>query len=327
MKTFYYFILLIILFSCKVESELPSPPSTLVELQYPTGTGNSSNEVNGLLGYGYDANGFCDTISARAKILDLTDNSNDIFMGHPRSFTPTLFSGGDFADFSEKINNVNITNCSGFALTSHIKSLFKLAFNSDSINPNDAFAYYAETYYDSRYKLYVLSNELKTTSSFNNDVFSLSPGQLISKYGTHVLTDVSLGSRIEVLYRCIPDVNGSAQSAEQGIYKRMNQFLNGIPGIISINQTPVHTAKDEQLIYNTIGSKIKLCGLINATDNNPDNIQVNLSSAFGENIKVQFIQIGEDGILPLYDLIKDLTKKQEIKDYIEEYMNSISSTK
>ncbi|NDP23006.1 MAG: hypothetical protein GZ091_18285 [Paludibacter sp.] len=322
MKTYYFLFLLFLLFSCKeenvVETELPIPQSSLVELQYKTGSGNSSNEDTNLLGYGYDAIGFCDTISARAKVLDLTGSSNNIAIDNPNTAFPLLISGGSFANFSEKVNNVNIINSSPLALNSQIKSLFKLAFNSDSINPNDAFAYYAYTCIYSHFGLFVISNELKTTSSFDNDVSSLTPKELISKYGTHVLTDVFLGSKIEVLYRCV----GDAESAEQGIYKRMNQFFGGTAGIITINQASGHIAKDEQLIYNTIGSKLKMCGLINATDNNPDNIHKNLYSAFGDNIEVQFMQIGKDGLLPLYEVIKDSSKKQEIKDYIEKYMST-----
>jgi len=65
-----------------------------------------------------------------------------------------------------------------------------------------------------------------------------------------------------------------------------------------------------------------MCGLINATDNNPDNIHKNIYAAFGDNIDIQFMQIGEDGLLPLYEVIKDSTKKQELKKHIEKYMSA-----
>ena len=111
MKTNFFLVALLFLVSCKNKieenNELPIPKSSLVELQYKTGSGNSSNEVTNLLGYGYDAKGFCDTTSARAKILDLTDSNGDIYMGNPNSASPLLISGNNYASFSEKVNNVN----------------------------------------------------------------------------------------------------------------------------------------------------------------------------------------------------------------------------
>lgn len=322
MKTNYFLVALLFLISCNngIEeiNELPNPKSSLVELQYKTGSGNSSNEVTNLLGYGYDATGFCDTTSARAKILDLTDSNGDIYMGNPNSTSPLLISGNNYASFSEKVNNVNITNYAPIALNSHLKSLVKIAFNSDSINPNDALAYFSYTCVYSHYRLFVISDRIKTTESFNHDVSSLTTKELISKYGTHVLTNIYLGSKVEVLYRCD---GGSAESAQQASYRRINQFFGATAGIIIYDPSVKYNAKNEQLIYNTIGSKLKICGLINATDYNPDNIHKNIYAALGDNIDIQFMQIGEDGLLPLYEVINDSTKKREIKEYIEKYIS------
>ena len=324
MKAYYLLFLTLFFVSCKngvVDNNEPEiSKSTLVELQYKTGTGNSSTEVNSLLGYGYDAKGFCDTVSARGKILDLSGLDNNILKGNPSTFYPFLISGGNLADFALKIKNEEFTNYSSIAFNAHIKALYKLAFNKDSMNPNDAYAYYAATCLYAHYNLYITSNEIKTTESFDNDLKLLSTSELISKYGTHVLTNIYIGSKIEALYRCIGDAN----AAEEGIYKRMKQFLGGTAGIIK-NENPVSKATDEQLIYNSIGSKIKMCGLINATDNNLDNISKNLYSAFGDNAKSQFMQVGKDGLLPLYECIKDSNKKQEVKAYIEKYLSTTTN--
>ena len=63
--------------------------------------------------------------------------------------------------------------------------------------------------------------------------------------------------------------------------------------------------------------------MITSTDSNPDSIRVDLNSVFnGSNIKPQFIAIGQDGIIPIYELVSDETKKQEVKTYIEKYMTT-----
>ena len=51
------------------EKELPQVSSSLEEFKYPLGTGSSGDGVYGLLGYGYDATGFCDTVSVKAKVF------------------------------------------------------------------------------------------------------------------------------------------------------------------------------------------------------------------------------------------------------------------
>ena len=133
MKAYYLLFLTLFFVSCKngvVDNNEPEiSKSTLVELQYKTGTGNSSTEVNSLLGYGYDAKGFCDTVSARGKILDLSGLDNNILKGNPSTFYPFLISGGNLADFALKIKNEEFTNYSSIAFNAHIKALYKLAFN------------------------------------------------------------------------------------------------------------------------------------------------------------------------------------------------------
>jgi len=209
-----------------------------------------------------------------------------------------------------------------------LKSLLKLA-KIDSINPNDAFTYYATTYYNSHRSLFYgadIQNYL--TPGFKNDIVSLTAQGLVAKYGTHVLTNVFTGTRFEVLYRCRFTNYASISSCEQLFYNRMKEYTGGTAGIITdINTNTKLSQTDEQLIYNSSGSRKKLCGIINASDYNPDSIGVDVGQIFNsKNIKTQFISVGPDGILPLYELISDATKKQEVKAYIEKYM-SVSSVK
>jgi hypothetical protein len=149
------------------------------------------------------------------------------------------------------------------------------------------------------------------------------------KYGTHVITNYFNGTKFEALYRCkFSPINGfisysNGDVCEDLFINRMGEFTGGIFGIFKnpINTNTQKGQTDEQLIYNSIGSKNKICGMINTTDYNPDSIQFNAGSVFGEgNIKTQFIKIGSNGIIPIYELINDENKKQEVKVYIEGYL-------
>lgn len=319
-------LLLSLLVSCNGPIDNPDnsqqTPSTIIELTYPTGIGTSGDTIKGLLGYGYDITGFCDTISVKAKVFDSLPSGN-IYLDHPNSTFPTLVNGGSFEELLNKINYPNIITGSGEALTQHLKSLLKLA-DKDSIDYNYAFTYYAITWINLHRAFFTVSdNQQYLTSDFKKDVVTLTPEELVSKYGTHVLTDLFSGTKFEVLYRCKLGNLTSGDACENLFYNRMKEFVGGTPGIYKdINTNTKYSQKDEQLIYNSIGSRKKLCGVINATDDNPDSIRLDVNSVFDDNnIKTQFITIGPDGILPIYELINDATKKQEVKTYIENYMS------
>jgi hypothetical protein len=321
-------LLLVFVISCNDQSipkEVQSLPSSKVELVYPIGTGTSGDKTIGLVGYGYDATGFCDTISVRAKVLENLPNG-DLSIGKPSTTFPVLISGADFAQFLGTINYpYNINDC-GAMLSLHLKSLLKLANKSDSIDSKSAYVYYAITYYNA-HNGYFTGTDTKNyiTSDFRNDVLALTPNALVAKYGTHVLTNVFGGTKVEVLYRFKSDNFFNENVAKEYFQARMKEYIGGIPFYIEtgIGSVTKKIKTDEQFIYNSIGSRKKLCGVITSTDYNPDSITVNINQVFdASNIKPQFIAIGENGIIPIYELISDEAKKQEVKTYIEKYMTT-----
>ncbi len=327
-KEFLLLLLVLLLFASCIDQvdkpELQPLASSAIEFTYPSSIGTSGDAINGLLGYGYDATGLCDTISVKAKVF-ATLPVYGLYLSHPSSTFPTLVSGGTFDELSTKINHPYIITGSGEVLTQHLKSLMKLANVSDSINSNYAYTYYACTYINLHLKFYTdADNQQYLSLDFKNDVVSLTAKEIVSKYGTHVITDLFNGTKFEVLYRCKFSSPTNGAVCENLFYNRMKEFTGGIFGIYKESDTNTkHYQTDEQLIYNSIGSRKKISGIINTTDYNPDSIQLNIGSIFDkENIKTQFVTIGSDGILPIYKLINDETKKQEVKVYIEKYMTT-----
>jgi len=327
-KLSYLLVLILLQISCNNQQvvEVFQPlPSSKVDLVYPIGVGSSGDKTLGLLGYGYDATGFCDTISVRAKVLENLPKG-DLSIGNPSTTFPVLVSGADFAQFLGVINYpYNVNDC-GAMLASHLKSLLKLANKSDSIDSKSAYVYNAITYYNSHSGyFYGADTKNYVTSDFKEDVIALTASELVAKYGTHVLTNVFGGTKFEVLYRFKSDNYFSEAVAKEYFQARMKEYIGGIPFYIEtgIGAVTKKIKTDEQFIYNSIGSRKKLCGVITSTDSNPDSIKVDLNSVFnGSNIKPQFIAIGQNGIIPIYELISDETKKQEVKTYIEKYLTT-----
>lgn len=318
--------LIVTLASCNdIDDTIPvqSEPieSTAIELFYPSngGTSGSSGEI--LLGYGYDATGFCDTVSIKEKVyktlpFDILSFSSSTFQ--------TLVSGLTFDELTANFNKDYSILGSGDILTHHVKSLLKLADNTTtSTHSTDSYTYYAITSLVlSNYFSPSSTNQNYLTDAFKEDVLALTPAEVVSKYGTHVLSKIYYGTKFEVIYRCKLPQNSAASVCEELFYLRMKEFFGGTPGIYrNIDADTKNIQTNEQLIYNSIGSTKKMCGLINTTGYNPDSLRFDLTAVFkDENRAVQFIEIGKDGVYPLYELINDESKKQEVKVYIENYL-------
>jgi hypothetical protein len=328
------FLLLSLLMSCNElpdQNELPGQielkplPSSSIRLAYPTGIGTSGDTINGLLGYGYDATGFCDTISVKVKVFDSLP-SGFIFFGKPYCMDATLFSGSNFMELSNKITNIHNIGRAGGALTQHLKSLLKLAYQSDSIDMSYAYYYFAQSVTCENWKLYHngLDKQKYLSSDFKNDVVTLSPKELVLKYGTHVLTDLSRGTKFEVLYRCKLGKPCTEDEFEDLFFSRKNKFFKGYQYKATSSDVNTKLSQtSEQMIYNSNGSRQKLCGVINVTDYNPDSIRIDISKFFSEaNMNNQIISVPLNGTLPIFELINDETKKQEVKAYIEKYMTT-----
>lgn len=313
-------LIVFVLLSCKKETiEKPLLPSTEIHLTYPQGIGSSGDGPTALLGYGYDATGLRDTISVKAKVV-ATFPANLLCIDYPNSAFSTTLSASNFMELSEKVND----KYNGSTLFSkHLEALLKLANKSEVINDNYAFTYYSLTGYTEHLSFYPeIDWSANLHPQFKQDIINLKAQQIVEKYGTHVLNDIFMGYRFEILYFCKSgmDLPLLASACENQCYTRMKQFMGGIPMVITESKSDFVTPPtNETMIYNNLGSTKKMCGLINITDYNPDSIRLDLISPLkNENIKYQFISVGSRGLLPLYEFIQDETKKLEVKAYIDQ---------
>lgn len=326
MNKLYLLLLFSLFLSCnKKQADTENTPdnenleSSLIVLEYPSGYGHSGDSLTNVLGYGFDATGLIDTLSVKAKVLNLA-NKDHLEVGHVNTAGPGIIISG--FDFNNLIEYYNYTEEPKILFESHLKSLLKLANESDSINYQCAYAYYCIKILHSFFVYYINTYDINSeiTPEFSNDLNSFTAEQIVKKYGTHVLKDIFTGTKFEVLYKC-KIKNFDHTEVEGGLCKRMNEFFGGTPYLIPSDEIINYSQSSEQLIYNSLGSKVKLCGLINATDNNPNGIFIHFTSLFNDNIKYQFIKVAKDGLIPLYDLISDPVKKQEVKTFIESYVS------
>lgn len=321
-KQIIFLLLSTLLMACDeqdIKNESEAIPSTEVALFYPAHSGNSDESVTGFLGYGYDASGLCGTVSVREKILD---NLQDVtVVDYPSSTFPNLFKGNNFIKLTEDINNQ-----SQIAIASHLKTLISFVGKTTSIDPNSAFVYYTTTSLKSHSSIKMDTEYIKYISkNFQNDIIVLSPKELISKYGTHFLTNVYTGMKFEVIYEFKSDETDNKSLAQLYFSKRMNEFAGMTPYMTnSYSFNPKNIKTNEKLIYNVIGNVEQKFNYINTTDYNPNGIKIDLESIFAnKNYRPQFITIAEEGLFPIYELINDPIKKLEVKQYTEDYLSTI----
>ncbi|RZL37316.1 MAG: hypothetical protein EOP00_28745, partial [Pedobacter sp.] len=152
------------------------------------------SNVYNFLGYGYDVTDkFVDEVSVRASVLDVAKyaatNTNRINM--PRNSTSSWRNviGKDAANLSERLSNT-FDATKGFKVFGNtIQSSFP---TSNFTSSNYVYAYYSyymirkgfEFYYESALNDFV-------TDDFKADFTKLNVEQLVKKYGTHVLRDIS----------------------------------------------------------------------------------------------------------------------------------------
>jgi hypothetical protein len=320
MKKILFCLIIALTLSCSKENEtieeLPIPPTTNQFLTYPTGTGTSGDPVTGVLGYGYMATGLMDTLSVRSKVLNLSDPYYYSIYPLSSSGPGYFFSGKNYQEFlSPKPNLLGWDGLKG-----HIKKLMELSF--ETIESTKSYAYYSHVIYSKRGHFYVSSScpDNLLTSEFLNDITALSPEQLVNKYGTHVLISVFYGTRFEAVYK------GNVSPAEnfviqKSMLNRMSQLLGATNGIALGEPSSEYTQSDEEIVFNSLGSAVKIFQTIKVTDNNPDQIYINQNELYFENVRYQFIDFDiENGIKPLYHFVNDPEKKEILKNYIALYL-------
>lgn len=311
---------LIILACSKTETE-EEPVSTIIQLDYPVGYGQSGDTVTSTVGFGYDATGFSDTLSVRSKILNL-NNSDLIYKASLHSAGQGIeISGRSYNELLRTLEYSNLTESTNSFLA-HIKSLLKLGLNSNSIDKNCAYAYYSYYLLDKHVHYHLISTEIESelTEEFKTDIKELTPAEIVSKYGTHLIIDVYTGSKIEVLYKCKLNDEYSVDVSEL-LYKRMNDYFSQVPGLVIGEMNISYSASDEQLIFNSLGFNKKIFGLINATNNNSNKISLNLNDVMSDGTKYQFVKIGNNGLVPLYELVSDRDKRELLKELIDKVIS------
>jgi hypothetical protein len=149
----------------------------------------------------------------------------------------------------------------------------------------------------------------------------MTPADLVKKYGTHVLTDINLGARLSLYYQTKtnnPDREAAARAGlNDGAKKRLKISIDDV-----FDTSASSSNYSSRLAYVTAGGSPTFGGTIGCINLDRTVSGINIESwknSLNE-ANATLIGIGDNGLIPLYDFISDAVLKQQVKAYIETYM-------
>lgn len=315
-------LVIVLLFSCKkVDDKINSVPVTEVRQVDFAG-----DNVWDLLGYGYDATGeYARTISAKAKVID-----------------PVLLKAYDdervIPDFSTNQYNLTVTSSNALDFSNNLTfkvadtvtvKLFKGSITSSFSNANSfSTKYIYGTYYRQIQKKRLRFNSPKEllmnylTPTFLNDLQNQPASYIVANYGTHVLSDIILGGRLEIVYQAETTNSNKSLAAETGLSLGVQDVFGYSTGL-SINQSISNNNSFEKLVYKAWGgnNSIAISGQIDLSNGTNPTLNANnwQASITPENSVLIDFGGGQNSLIPLYELVADPFKKEALRAYILQY--------
>lgn len=280
-----------------------------------------------LLGYGYDVTDqYNDVHSVRPAVINVSAyvSANPGRFNQNRSSSGywVNFSGENAADLAAQLSQQIDQTIGLKAFGNTITAAFPAANTFDG---KYVYGYYSQIAVRKRLTITDGANNPYTgylAVAFAQDLNTLNAADLVKKYGTHVLRKIELGSKINVVYQAeAPQTDRKKVSATGLRYAMKNIFGLSTGELDAMDLKALNANAKAKIYYDAFGgdqSKLKVAkinnkSVINATDW--------LNSATED--KARFIGVSsEGGLIPLYELIADATKKAEVKAYIATYIQA-----
>ncbi len=289
-----------------------------------------------LLGYGYDATGyFFNSASGKAKVLEIEklieQHPGNFAYGYPRAHYSTMRAGLTAVELVKALSEETddyfrpISDNSKFNM---FCGQLTAAFDKATLTSDQSvFGFYQEYILERSYAYYdgadTLTNYL--TEAFRTDVQNETPEYILEKYGTHVLTSVALGGKIQVLYKSnIPSGEKEWLStvgltnAVQMVMGQSMRFTNAGENSSNLTQKVyVHTSGGLMLKswHGWVSRDTMTAPIVNIV---PwfKSVESNLS----------LINVPSGHMIPIYELVGDETKKAALRKAFDAYFQKSKST-
>ncbi|PWG81188.1 MAC/perforin domain-containing protein [Pararcticibacter amylolyticus] len=288
------------------------------------------------LGYGYDVTGeYAHSLYTKAQVVNILALMAD----HPTRvdsdkthYTDGKFTVGSNAYDLTKGLTANVTTTFGgiggkgfLGFKQTIKAAFK---DTSSYSEKYVYAHYSRMLARKRVffttpTMDILKNYL--SESFKEDLKTVSAAELVKRYGTHVLTNIVLGAKLDILYQTETTKSDRFKAGSIGLDVNIWSAFH-IEGSAHYTQSENSENYNQTINYTSRGGEnnLKVEGnifLAKGTDV-PPTINYSDWEASCSDRNMTLINFGPNGMLPLWDFIEDPAKKAEVQNYISGYLEA-----
>ena len=282
-----------------------------------------------VLGFGYDVTyEYANENSSTFKVLDI----DRIKVDYPDRVVTDL---SNYTDFHLTVG----TNAQAFSDSLSVKAsgtlgvpILKNVFSSSISASFSGSNKFSSKWIYGNYSLIVQKKRLKTNASidllktylnptFLADLQAYTPQNLVNKYGTHVMVDIILGGKLDVMYQGLTNNSNRLSAGTSAISYGVKDIFNMTADQYT-TRAESSTNSLQTLHYKTIGgdaAKSLTPGDIvlgSATQTiNIANWQSSITVA-----NSQLIDFNTNSLIPIYEFISDPTKKAQIKAYVDQYL-------
>lgn len=317
----------------KTEEKITDRDIAVSKISDDTNTQNPQGDSNyRILGYGYDVTDrYADIHSVRKPVVDL----QKYFVVFPnRLYVSRSTSGGSEELRASDIKNLSEKISAKYKDTNNELTGFRNTFTSAFPGASPFSKKYVYGYYTYIMQWKSLSTEIYydhgkgyLTKEFELDVQALSPKELVAKYGTHVLSAITLGAKFTAIYQAETSSEDRYSSLAYGFnYAMKKVFFLNTSDLYTVTP-PLNSVISPKIAFKFVGgdvSKIK----IDDTKKTPTFKTFWDWANTASEGREEFIDIGKNGTVPLSEMIEDPNKKKAVEEYIQSYLaeNEIKTT-
>lgn len=282
-----------------------------------------------LVGCGYDVTGsYLDARNVKRCVVDIPDSDIEKF-SYLKS-DAAFYIGADANDYLQNIMydngfSLNETSNENKWFTGTIKDNYG-KFPADystahSFAGKDVF--FTKTIM--RMPSYITANNIKhiskyLTAQFKDDLNRLTASQLVAKYGTHVLRNAYIGTRIRGMMNCVvaDKLKDAAKDAFYGLCAKMSEAV-GSTNLDVLNADKAAMCSGGTLHADFNGGDVSKVHFMNGSIVtavykqwwNSDDIDMD---------HFALTELQKDDVIPLYEFIADEEKKEAVKNAINQYI-------
>jgi hypothetical protein len=278
-----------------------------------------------VIGYGYDVTGiFNDAGSIRGRVVDIAayvegEKPNNFVPWRNSAFWHDSYDAENARVLANKLSDVSEVTMGKSLYGGTMSGFFP---KTTAFSEKYVYGYYSQYLQYKSFRFWIddqlIAKFRKYLSpSFQSDVNNLSSEMIVKKYGTHLLAEVVLGAKLDILYQAEAGANDRSDVQKNGydaaIKTTFGFWTSRIP---DIDSAKLRKVKSPALSFRVAGGDPSKIKVIKSTNG----LRVDFSDWLKSAEKQNHVFISTRSTIPLFRLITNEDKRTEVQAYITTYL-------